>query len=151
MQRKVLFENLQRLEKVYDKLSFTQEQVDLWYECFSDCDDKTFAEAVMLYIKGNEFPPVIAGVMKCYREIDEYRKEMKEFLFRQYTILRSTWEEPFYKDTFNEFVRTVCSYPKGKRKDVAVEMTHEAVSYHHSCEYEGRTAPTLIEYIRGER
>ena len=148
MERRVLLKNLQILEKAYEKLSFTQSQVDLWYECFKDCEEKDFELAVMNYIKGNEFPPVIAGVMKYYREIEDYKKEMKDFLFRQYMTLRSTWDEKQDAETMNEFVRIVCEYPKDQRKEAALDITHRAVSFHHDCEIEGRTAPSLIDYLR---
>jgi hypothetical protein len=151
MTREFIKSQVAKLKQAYEKFNINQSQFDLWCECFQMCNEKDFELAVANYIKGNEFPPTIAGVMKYYREIEDYKREMKEFLFRQYTTLRSTWDERYDKDTMNEFVRMVCNKPKEFRKDFAVEYTHEAVSYHHDCEYEGRAAPTLMDYLKGER
>lgn len=151
MTREFLKKQVSILRSTYERFTITQEQFDIWYKCFADCDEKIFEQAVMNYIKNSEYPPVIAGVMKYYREIVDYKQDMQQFFHRQYMTLISVWEEEFNADTLIEFINLVCKYPKEQRKDKAVEITHQAVSFHHDCEYEGRKAPTLMEYIRGIR
>lgn len=150
MQREFLFKQLQKLEDAYDKLPpFTQEKIDLWCECFSDCDEQTFASAVMTYIKTNEFPPTIAGINKCCCEINEYRQMMASLIKGQYNIMRSTWEEPFSIDCYNKYLGIVYKAPKGIREDLAVEITQNAVQFYHDCEYDGKEPPALIDYLEG--
>lgn len=154
MDKNVLINSLQRLEKAYPSkeaptLKQMQEKVDFWFEYFADCKEKIFEQAVTNYIKHEEFPPSIAGVMKYYREIETYLKEMREFLFSQYSMMMATWDENQDQDTLNEFVRIIRKYPREKKKEAAIEITNKAISYHHDCEYEGRTAPSLLEYLRG--
>lgn len=154
MDKKVFISNMQRLDKAYppkiplNKVQL-QEKVNFWYEYFADCKEKIFEQAVTNYIKHEEFPPSIAGVMKYYREIETYLKEMREFLFSQYSMMMATWDENQDQDTLNEFVRIIRKYPRDKKKEAAIEITNKAISYHHDCEYEGRTAPSLLEYLRG--
>lgn len=154
MDKMVFISNMQRLDKAYppkiplNKVQL-QEKVNFWYEYFADCKEKIFEQAVTNYIKHEEFPPSIAGVMKYYREIETYLKEMREFLFSQYSMMMATWDENQDQDTLNEFVRIIRKYPREKKKEAAIEITNKAISYHHDCEYEGRTAPSLLEYLRG--
>jgi hypothetical protein len=156
MDKMVFISNMQRLDKAYppkiplNKVQL-QEKVNFWYEYFADCKEKIFEQAVTNYIKHEEFPPSIAGVMKYYREIETYLKEMKEFLFSQYSMMMATWDENLDQETLNEFVKVVRKYPGDKKKEAAIEITNRAISYHHDCEYDGRKAPSLLEYLRGER
>ena len=154
MDKMVFISNMQRLDKAYPpKIPLNkaqlQEKVNFWYEYFADCKEKIFEQAVTNYIKHEEFPPSIAGVMKYYCEIETYLKEMREFLFSQYSMMMATWDENQDQDTLNEFVRIIRKYPREKKKEAAIEITNKAISYHHDCEYEGRTAPSLLEYLRG--
>lgn len=150
MDRDFLKSQLERLEMAYDKFPhFDTPKVDLWLECFNECDEETFSHAVMSYMKTNEFPPTIAGIYKCYREIDEYRQMMKALIKGQYNIMRLTWEEPFSVDCYNKYLEIVCKAPKGVREDLATEITQKAVQFYHDCEYDGKEPPALIDYLEG--
>jgi LPS O-antigen subunit length determinant protein (WzzB/FepE family) len=57
--------------------------------------------------------------MKYYREIETYLKEMREFLFSQYSMMMATCDENQDQDTLNEFVRIIRKYPREKKKEAA--------------------------------
>ena len=151
MERSDIKKNLQLLTSVYNKMSFNQDQVDLWVECFKDCNQNDFECAIRTYIKTNEFPPVVASIMKLYEEIRAYKRDMKRFIKQQFSYMAATWGEVETKEALNEFARMVVNRPKSDRKDFAKEYVIKAVTYHHNCEYEGKEAPTLQEYMRGKR
>ena len=149
MTREFIKKQIAELKTVYgSKFTINQNQFDVWCKYFQDCKEKSFEEAVEAYIKNNEFPPVIAGIMKYYTEIEEYKSEMKRFLFGYYSTMRAVWDEPYDLDTMNEYIRTVCKNPKSIRKEIAIDIANKAIRYHHDCEYEGLQAVKLIQFLK---
>ena len=153
MTKEFLRDQMRKLEINYgaDKFRINQEMFDLWYEMSAELNDDIFQTAIIQTIKTCEYAPTFAAVMNKYREIEDYKKEMASFLYHQYSILRATWGENYDKETKLEFIRLVCDKPKETRKEFAINYTHEAVSYHHECEYEARESPKLIDYLKGSR
>ena len=149
MDRQFIKNQVAKLKQAYEKFEIDQNQFNLWCECFKDCDPQIFEQAILNYIKVNRFLPTIAGVMECYREIENYRSEMKNLISRQYLIMRTTWEEDYSEESLRVFINKVFEYPKDNRKDRAVDITHEAISYYHDCIIDGKQFPTLKEYLGG--
>lgn len=146
---------LQRLEIAYSpKFQFGNDQTkfNLWYDMFSDCDEEGLLAAVDKCIKENEFPPNIATLMKCYRELEAERTDLAETIKNQYSIICSIWGEKYDPETLREIQRYIVRFPKKTRKVEMVELTHDAVSFRHDCDACGRTdIPTIKEYIQGAR
>lgn len=144
---------LQKLEKAYvSKIKFDQDLVDLWYEMFEGCEEEGFKMAVDKCIRENEFPPNIAGVMKCYKELENERQELGDLIKHQYTTIMSIWGENYDKDTHNAIIKYIFRFPKRTRKVEMVELTQRAVSYKHDCDMCGRKdIPTIKEYVEGKR
>jgi hypothetical protein len=151
MEKQCIVDQMKKLEANYspEKFRITQPVYDLWIEMFLGLDEEIFKRAVSNYIKENEFPPTIAGIMKCYEEINQYRKFMKDFLGGQYNVMRSVWDEKIDDKTRRAYIDLVFKCPKDKREDFAVDVVHQAVSYYHDCEFKGVKPPTLIEYLGG--
>lgn len=150
MDRQYIKSQITKLNNAYDKFELDQKQFNLWCECFGDCNPQIFEMAILNYIKENRFTPTIAGVMECYKAIEDYREEMKSLIARQYQIMRDIWEEPYDSETLKTFIDKVYEYPKEVRKIQAVEITHEAVSFYHDCIIEGKELPTLKAYLGGK-
>lgn len=146
---------LQRLEIAYSpKFQFGNDQTkfNLWYDMFSDCDEEGLMCAVDKCIKENEFPPNIAALMKCYKELESERADLAETIKNQYMIICSIWGEKYNLETLREIQKYILKFPKKVRKIEMVELTHDAVSFKHDCEARGRIdIPTIKEYIQGER
>lgn len=153
MERETFLKYLQKLEMAYaPKLSFTQELVDLWYEMFADCEEEGVRLAVNKCIKENEFAPNIAGLMKYYRELESEKNELRDVIQKQYTTMRSIWDEEYSSDTFKALTEYIMKFPKDRRKEEMVELTHRALSFAYGCEAAGRKEkPTIKEYVQGAR
>lgn len=152
--KEILLYQMGRIELNYGKERFKvdQDMFDLWYEMFSDCDENGFRLAVDKYMKENEFAPNIAGIMKCYRTLEDEKNDLKETIKHQYTTMRCIWGEEYDKDTFNEIVNYVMRFPKNMRKVEMIELQQRACSFAHDCDVCGRVIrPTIKEYVMGER
>ena len=149
MEREELKRNLESLDMVYERFFLTPQIFDIWYECCKDCDAETFDHAVIMYMKTNEFAPTVAGVLKCYNEINSYRRMINDLVTGQYNVMRNVWEEPFDKDTLKKFKEIVFAAPKDQREGLITNTVNQAISYYRDCSYDGKTPPTLIEYLGG--
>lgn len=151
MEKECLIDQMKKLEANYspEKFRITQPLYDLWIEMFLGLDEETFKRAVTKYIKENEFPPTIAGIMKCYNEINSYRRMINDLVTGQYNVMRNVWEEPFDKDTLKKFKEIVFAAPKEQREGLITNTVNNAISYYHDCSYDGKKPPTLIEYLGG--
>lgn len=149
MERGDLKKSLEKMDLVYDKFFITPELFNIWYECCKECDAETFDHAVIMYMKTNEFAPTVAGVMKCYNEINSYRRMISDLITSQYNMMRNVWEEPFNKETLKRFKEIVFAAPKESREGIISNTVNHAISYYHDCSYEGKTPPTLYEYLGG--
>ena len=154
MDAKFLQEQMRRIETNYgrEKFVITKDIYDLWKEIFNDCDEKGFKLAVDKYIKENEFAPNIAGIMKCYKALENDRNELKETIKHQYTTMCCIWGEEYDKETYNEIVQYVMRFPKSMRKVEMIELQQRACSFAHDCDACGRAdKPTIKEYVQGAR
>ena len=154
MNAKFLKEQMEKLEINYgkDKFKITKEIFSLWHEMFADCEEEGVRLAVNKCIKENEFAPNIAGLMKYYRELESEKKELEDMIQRQYTTIRSVWEEEYDSDTFKAIAEYIMRLPKEQRKPEMIELTHRAISFSYGCEAGGRKdKPSIKAYIQGER
>lgn len=152
--REYLLAQLKRLQTNYgaDRFNIGQDVFDLWAEMFAECNEDGFRLAVDKYMKENEFAPNIAGIMKCYRVLEDEKNDLKETIKHQYTTIRCIWGEEYDSDTFNEIVKYVMRFPKTMRKVEMIELQQRAVSFAHDCDACGRVEkPTIKEYVQGAR
>lgn len=151
--RERFLEHLKKIECAYaPRMSFTQELVDIWYEMFSDCDERGLEVAVKNCIKESEYPPNVAILMKYYREVMNIRQEITDLMKSEYSTMRSAWGEKYDSDTFQAIVEYVFRFPKEQRKVQMVELTHHAITFYNDCVYVGRAnIPTIKEYVEGKR
>ena len=148
IERENFIKYLQRLEIAYTpKMIFTQEQVNLWYELFSECEETVFKIALDECIKENEFAPNIAGLMKYYRKIIDERNQYRDHVLQQYAVIRDVFEEKFSTDTLNTILEYLRVFPKNMRKAEMTEMTYRAITFCHDCEYQAKEKPSVKEYI----
>ena len=108
--------------------------------------------AVDKCLRENEFAPNIAGLMKCYKELEAEKNELSETIVHQYKTIRSIWGEEYDSTTFKAIVDYILRFPKKTRKVEMIELTHRADSFSHDCDACGRVdKPTILDYIQGAR
>lgn len=152
--REYLLAQLKRLQTNYgaDRFNIGQDVFDLWAEMFAECNEDGFRLAVDKYMRENEFAPNIAGIMKCYKALEDEKNELRDTIKHQYTTIRCIWGEEYDSDTFNEIVNYVMRFPKTMRKVEMIELQQRAVSFAHDCDACGRVEkPTIKEYVQGAR
>lgn len=144
---------LKSLAKAYSpKMKFTQEDVDNWYEFFSDYDDIGFQRAVEMTIREETYIPTPAVVAHYYRIIDKERHELSELVKSVYAFIRSYWGEPYDNDTHKAIIHYVMMQPKEHRREKLIDLKYSAASYAHECDAIGKAdKPTIKEYIQGVR
>jgi len=153
MERGQIIEHLKKLETAFGpKMEMKQKHVDLWCEMLKDCSEEALSLAVDKYIKECEFAPTVGGLMKYYRDIVNEHNEYAALVRRQYSILRSIWEEKEDVGTMLELYNFSMRYPEKSRRTLLIEYVHQACSFRHDCDACGRKdIPTIKEYIRGAR
>lgn len=152
--KKNLKEQLIKLQTNYgtDKFDLSQEKFDLWYEMLGDCDERALEVAIRNCIKGSEYPPTIATLMKYYREVEESREEIATLIRTEYSNMKSQWGEQDDPDTYKAIIEYVFRFPKNQRKVRIVELAHQGISFYNDCIYVGREdIPTIKEYVEGKR
>lgn len=152
--REFLRDQMKKLEVNFgkDRFHITQEVFELWYEMFADCEEDALKLAVKKCIEESEFAPNIAGLMKYYRALVQGRNEIIEVMQSKYKTLLGIWEESYNKETFMAIVAYVYKFPKEKRKEAMIELTHKAVSFYNDCRNEARLdIPTIKEFVEGKR
>ena len=154
MDKKFLKDQMIKLETNYgkDKFHISKDIFDLWFEMFAGCEEQGLKLAIEKYIRESEYPPNIAGIMKCYKELEAERADLVETIKAQYSIIRSIWGESYDAETLKTIQDYIVKFPKKTRKVEMVELTHDAVSFRHDCDACGRVdIPTIKEYIQGMR
>lgn len=152
--QKTLKEQLIKLQINYgrDKFDLSKESFNLWYEMFADCEEEALKLAINNCIKGSEYAPNIAGLMKYYKAIMQERSEIIEVMQSQYKTLLAIWGESYNKETVKAIIDYVYSFPKEKRKEAMIDLTHRAVSFYNDCRNEARVdIPRIKEFIEGKR
>lgn len=58
-----------------EKIAFTDEAAEVWYEALSDLDYRRVREGIVMYSQENQWSPSIAEIRKYANKIPKYTKE----------------------------------------------------------------------------
>ena len=131
MDKQFLKTQMMRLETNYgsDRFRITKPMFDLWMEMFADCEEAGIKASVNEYMLNNEYPPTIASIMKIYREKEQLRKEVINYVLGHYKAVSKWYGEPTSDETYLIFKDCVCSYPlksiKGKTDELVEKLMDE--------------------------
>ena len=146
---------IKKLRDAYgNKIEITNESLNIWCDCLKDCNNKFMPEAVRRYISNNEYPPTIASIMKCYKEVDaEYRDMHRKVMYEYESGIECYLGEKHGKEdfkAFSEYIRTFESYSDKIR--AASEFRHQCIAKMRDIEHkasigENTEVPSLVEFI----
>lgn len=146
MDKKQLAQMMDSIAKVYPKFLLTNAVMSAWYDYVGDLDYDQAREAVRRYVRENEFPPTVAGIMHHYREIDRERSELYTRLCEDYNIITGLYPGGGSAEAAREYEAFIGRFPMHQRKIVSQRLARCVADFVNKA---AGDVPSLAEYIRG--
>ena len=150
MDRKFLSEQMKRLEANYgtERFKITKQMFDIWYEMFSNCAEEGIRSSVNEYIRENEYPPTIAGIMKIYREKERFRKEVIDYVLGNYTYI-SHWCNEYPNQRTCDLFKKKCFCTSLKEAKHNTDILMEKIMNYYNKIENRENSMKLYDFLEG--
>lgn len=149
MDKKFLRDQMIKLETNYgkDRFKITKEMFELWYEMFKDFSEEGIKSSVNQYIRENEYPPTIAGIMKIYREKDKRREDVRNYVKGNYSYVSHWCNEKPNSATYELFSKKCFCVPLGEIENKTDNLVQNIMDYYNNLEHMDN-AKKLYDFLK---